>query len=380
MPRTPRIPRYRHHKASGRGFVELGQRYIYCGKWGTPEAEQTYARVIAEWLANGRRPAVKPEDLTITELEAAYWSDAKLVYSDSPSQLDFIKYALRPLRAMYGDTAAAVFGPIALRTLQQHWASKGLSRKTVNDYISLIKRMFKWAVSRELVPSSVWHALTAVEGLRAGRSAARESRHVLPVSDSDIDAIREHVPPAIWALVQIQVLSGARSGELLNLRPCDIDRAGDVWTVSLQQHKGAWRGRGRKLHFGPQAQAVLRAFLLRPSQAYMFDPREAMAWYAAQRESHRRPGQEPTSRRTKRRIRDHYDAGSYRRAIQRACRKAGVTPWHPHALRHTSASRVRKEFGLEAAQVLLGHSRADVTQIYAERDETKAAEVARRMG
>jgi hypothetical protein len=41
---------------------------------------------------------------------------------------------------------------------------------------------------------------------------------------------------------------------------------------------------------------------------------------------------------------------------------------------------VRKERGLEAAQVLLRHSRADVTQVYAERNERLAAAVAARIG
>jgi hypothetical protein len=36
--------------------------------------------------------------------------------------------------------------------------------------------------------------------------------------------------------------------------------------------------------------------------------------------------------------------------------------------------------GLEAAQVLFGHSQADVTQVYAERDEELAAKMASKIG
>ncbi len=54
--------------------------------------------------------------------------------------------------------------------------------------------------------------------------------------------------------------------------------------------------------------------------------------------------------------------------------------WHPHQLRHNYATYVRKEFGLEAAQVLLGHSKADVTQVYAERDVNRAFSVAAKIG
>jgi site-specific recombinase XerC len=54
--------------------------------------------------------------------------------------------------------------------------------------------------------------------------------------------------------------------------------------------------------------------------------------------------------------------------------------WQPNQLRHAFATRVRKVHGLEAAQVLLGHARADVTQVYAERNEQLAAAIAVVMG
>jgi len=43
------------------------------------------------------------------------------------------------------------------------------------------------------------------------------------------------------------------------------------------------------------------------------------------------------------------------------------THWHPHHLRHNAATTARQAGGLETAQVFLGHSKADVTQLYAER-------------
>jgi len=86
-----------------------------------------------------------------------------------------------------------------------------------------------------------------------------------------------------------------------------------------------------------------------------------------------------------------YDTAAYLLAIHRACDKAfppegELSPielkkwrserrWSPNRLRHTAATELRKRYGLEAAQVVLGHSMADVTQIYAERDMTKAAAV-----
>jgi site-specific recombinase XerD len=54
--------------------------------------------------------------------------------------------------------------------------------------------------------------------------------------------------------------------------------------------------------------------------------------------------------------------------------------WMPNQLRHTFGTDVRREHGLEAAQVMLGHAKADVTQIYAERNEALSVTIAAKRG
>jgi integrase len=63
-------------------------------------------------------------------------------------------------------------------------------------------------------------------------------------------------------------------------------------------------------------------------------------------------------------------------------KKAGfaVPHWHPHQLRHNRGTEVRRKYGIEAAQVALGHARADVTEVYAERNLEQARKIAREMG
>jgi integrase len=75
-----------------------------------------------------------------------------------------------------------------------------------------------------------------------------------------------------------------------------------------------------------------------------------------------------------------YTPHTYAHAVRVASARAGVPHWHPNQLRHTFATEVRKAEGLEAAQVMLGHSRADVTQVYAERNESLALRIAARIG
>ncbi len=83
-----------------------------------------------------------------------------------------------------------------------------------------------------------------------------------------------------------------------------------------------------------------------------------------------------------------YDTAASREQYHRTIAEweAALKEWRrahhrrPHQLRHNYATNVRREFGLEAAQILLGHSSADVTQIYAERDMGRAARVAAKIG
>jgi integrase len=57
-----------------------------------------------------------------------------------------------------------------------------------------------------------------------------------------------------------------------------------------------------------------------------------------------------------------------------------IEDWSPNQLRHAAATEIREKFGLEAAQVVLGHASADITQVYAERNQKLAAEVIKQIG
>ena len=75
-----------------------------------------------------------------------------------------------------------------------------------------------------------------------------------------------------------------------------------------------------------------------------------------------------------------YTRHSYRVAVQRACKRAGIPAWSPRQLRHTRATAIRRAFGLEAAKAVLGHTDTKITEIYAERDLELARKVMREIG
>jgi integrase len=263
----------------------------------------------------------------------------------------------------------------------------GRCRPVVNKDVNRIKRMFRWGVEHELVPVTVYQALQTVAGLRKGRSDAREPEPVGPVHEEHIKAVLPFVTAPVAAMVQLQRLTGARPGEVTAMRPGDITReAVGVWVYCPHEHKTEHFGATRLVVIGPRAQEVLRPWLDRAPEAYCFSPAEAVAARNARSRANRKSPMTPSQAarkpkpNPKRAARARYDKDSYRWAIRKACQKAGVPVWHPNQLRHTAATEVRARFGLDAAQAVLGHAKADVTQVYAERDLAKARAVMSEIG
>jgi integrase len=401
-------PKYRKHKATAQAVVTIAGKDHYLGPWKSKASRIEYDRRIGEWLSAGR-PTAQPggSDITVVELIARYARYARTYYvrdGRATGEAQNIRQALHLLKERYGRTPAIEFGPLALKALRNGMISeRGWSRSMVNSNIGRLRRMFKWAASEELVSESVWRSLSTVEGLRRGKSEARETKPVLPVSDAAVGATLPKLSTVVADMVRLQRFTGMRPGEICLLRPGDIDRSADVWSYTPQRHKTEHHGRKRIVFVGPRAQDVLRPYLLREESAYCFSPAESER---KRRElAHERRvvplscGNKPGSKRTPKRARpprDRYTTDTYRRAIEYACIKTWPAPggldeketldwhkahrWHPNQLRHTAATEIRRQFGLEAAQVTLGHSKMDVTQVYAERDLQKAAAIMREVG
>jgi len=49
-------------------------------------------------------------------------------------------------------------------------------------------------------------------------------------------------------------------------------------------------------------------------------------------------------------------------------------------LRHLAATNLRREFGIEIARAVLGHSKVDMTEVYAEMDAAKAKDAMSKLG
>jgi integrase len=54
--------------------------------------------------------------------------------------------------------------------------------------------------------------------------------------------------------------------------------------------------------------------------------------------------------------------------------------WHPNQLRHSAATAIRRRYGAEAAQAVLGHAELSTTEIYAERSLEAARQIMKEIG
>ncbi len=358
-------------------------------------------------------------------------------------EVEEIRRSLAPLNRLYGSTPAAAFGPLALDTVREEMIRVGWCRTLINRRMERVKRAFRWSTSRELIPAHVYAALRTLPGLQKGRTQARESDPVKPVDLAHVAATLPRLNRHVRCMVELQSLTGMRPGEVCALTFAEVDRSGAMWVYRPSQHKSAHRGKERAVPLGPRVRALLLAFvqgdnpppagfthielnnptqsdarrvaadayqeagrdrdaeLLRdPARPVVFLPdgcvidpaapvfspaRERVERFKrmrAARKSKVQPSQlaRPKAQNPKRVPGSVYGVAAYGYAVRKAAALAGVPNWHPNQLRHTHATEVRRRYGLEAAQAALGHSRADVTQVYAERDLALAAKVAAEIG
>ena len=419
MPKPLRKPAYLLHKATGQARCRIDGKDHYLGPFGSPESRERFDDLIREWcLRNGDTSSYV---LAIDELCLRFveWAESYYRHPDGTptGSMQPIRHALRFVIQEFGAERVRSFGPLKLKRVREAMIDAGLCRTNINRLLHWVRRVFSWGVENELVPIDVYSALKTVAPLKRGRTKARESDPVQAVAEGTVTNTIPYLPKVVADMVRLQLLTGARPGEICALRPRDVTiQTNGVWVYRLTSHKTAHRGKERRIHIGPQGQTVLRPYLDREPDAYCFVPAESEQERNAERRANRKSPMTPSqaARRPKHNRRcppsDRYTKDSYRRAVVRACEIAFGMPtelrnidrklpvdekerlqkqasewrkrhcWAPNRLRHSRATIIREKYGIEAAQVVLGHSDPRVTEIYAARDFGMAAEIMLKIG
>ena len=213
-----RKPSYLLHKPTGQARVRINGKDHNLGEYGSRESRDRYDDLIAEWLvANGDTTR---HTLRIDDLALLYMQHAQTYYvknGTTTPEVHKLRSVLRLLVELHGRTRIREFGPKSLREIRDAMISAGWLRRTVNDNVHRIRRIFRWAVSQELVPVTVFQALKTVEGLKRGRSTATESKPVLPVPDEIVEATLPFLPVVVADMVRLQRLTGMRPAPLNRL-------------------------------------------------------------------------------------------------------------------------------------------------------------------
>jgi integrase len=395
-------PKYRLHKATGQAVVTINNQDFYLGKHDSEASKRKYQQFIADkWNPPGTplKPVVNENETTVARLAIEYAKSVKRKHGDNSNEWKQVRLVLKTIRETYGHLAASEFGPIRMENYRQSLIDRGLSRGVVTRKSNYVIKMFRQAVKFELIPVELWQRLLAIGPVEMKTKPKKKRGAVDP---KIVKATCKELTPVLSDMVQVHQLIGARPSEVCKMRPCDIERSGDVWIYTPASHKTEHHGHTRRIRIGPQAQKIMSRYLFRDPQAYCFTPSEAFEQHCERRHANRKTpmneGNKPKPRKP-RSFKPSYDKDSYRRAIERAALRAFPIPdeikdkpakvddwkakyvWKPNQLRKSAATRARKQMDLETAQILLGHSSKKTTEkFYAEIDDERAVEFARKFG
>ena len=373
-PKQPAIFRQKRRDGRDTAFTLIDGRRIHLGVYGTPEAEKEYRRVVAEWNAGIIAPKTNIAGVAVAELVVRFLKERQRKVS--PIQWDKEHRICTVLVSLYGDIAAAVFDVNCLRTIRNEFVQKRYVRREINCRVQVIQFIFRWGASHKIVPASVHHELKTLIPIKKGEYDLPESRERPIVSLADIEKTLAELSPVVRVMVQVHLATAARPTEVCELRIENIDRKGeDLWAVRLDHHKMAHLENAdtKILYLAKPEIDVLLPLIGQRTEGYIFRPIDAMRYEKERRatgavftkkQPSRAARDAERAKNPKQEFGECYDFSAYRKAIYRACDRAGVPRWFPYQLRHTGITLIGLEHGVEAAQHTAGHRDIKMTQRY----------------
>jgi integrase len=238
-----------------------------------------------------------------------------------------------------------------------------------NQVVALLSATFSFAVARKLVGSNPAlgvkkyrsnageRFLTSEELDRLG-SALREAETVgiawEPSADKKVKHApkpgnrRVHIAPSVAAAIRLLVLTGARLGEILNLRWTEVDFERGLLTL-------------------PDTKTGRKVIILNGPALAILAELPRVGTYVIPGDSAGQPYEKPRS--------------DLKRPWKLVCERAGLSGVRLHDLRHTNASFIAAAgLGLPIIGRLLGHTQASTTARYAHLADDPLRRAADRVG
>jgi len=365
-----RPPQYK--KCGKYAVVYIDGKRIFLGLFGSEESKIAYARQLAERASPNFIPPKGEKDITVKELAATFLDHAQAALK-KPNYTHHRIVVVDFLNRLYGDgTLVNDFNRSCLKLVREAMIKarrkdgrQRFCRNQINDYTARIVRIFTWGVEEGIVHSDTAALLKAVKPLEEGYPGTFDHEEREDVPDAVIKATLPFMPPTLRAMIKLQRLTGCRPSEIFKMRVGQIDKHSDreLWLYHLSQHKTKAKTKRKKvIPLGKPEQELIAPYLEgKKATEAVFSPRTAyMERYDGKRT-------------VPKHYSEFYNKDSLRQAVEYAINRGNKTLsaeeqipyWTPYEIRHTAATAMEEESGLDDAQALLDHSSAQTTKRYA---------------
>ncbi|MGN6146619.1 MAG: tyrosine-type recombinase/integrase [Mesorhizobium sp.] len=185
--------------------------------------------------------AAKPASgVSLTGLPALWWKEAKKAGRTDSTYESYSGTFKRLCEFLKHDDAAAVT-PDDVVKFKDHRLAQGISLKTIRDSdLSGLKAVFGWAVTNRRLASNPAEGVKVVREkrikLRSDAFTGDEAKAILlhanaVAVDSPLSSAKRWVP---W----LCAYTGARVGEIVQMRKQDLQQEGDLWVLTITPEAG----------------------------------------------------------------------------------------------------------------------------------------------
>jgi integrase len=312
--------------------------------------------------AQPAKPEPAPGAITFRHVAEIY--KVRHVIAKRLTRAKTIDYQLRPLLVRFGDRVMAEIRTADIEDFITSLREKTSRRKlplspaSINRTTQLLREIFNWAVGRELLERTPFRRGAVV----LIRPELEDNHRRRRIPEEEETALLAAAPPDLRSMIICAIDTGARRGEMLELRWTDVDLKHGLITFRGETTKS---GRTRRV---PISTTRLRAVLewLRIDAAGAKKPSDGLVFT-------NEVGEPVGSFRTNwvltvlraHGVLPHWRKGSYRELQDPYYERFREIDLRWHDLRHEYASRL-VERGVPLSQVrdLLGHASITTTERY----------------
>jgi integrase len=364
-----RLPKLLVHKRSGQSYVvDPGppRKQIPMGLAGSDTALANYRRWVARYLLR-KAPQVSVSPTAPTKVAGLFgaWLDyCRTKYrrpDGSPtSELAACRRAVE-LVEPYTLMGVDEFSRAQLLEIRDH-CLKTMARKSTHIMVDRIVRAFRWGESRDWIDAGHVARLENWERLRP--TEGRDYRQPRETRPRELFKLYRHLAEPWRSALAWHVFTGQRVETALGVRVQDLNRETIPWEYRPAFHKNAWRGQKLVILVGPRARNTLGPRVEGRREGLVFEssPCGKATGYSG-----------PITH------------AGYRRALARACKRAGIKPpITGRCVRHAAASYLlARGVPMEIIGAILGHSTGKgfaITANYARIHRDAVAKAVERFG